>query len=196
MFVAARVLDHGVDVDASLVGERALADIRLAVVVIDVGDLAEEAGEVHQLHEIVATYRLITHLQFQVGQDGAQVGVAAALAIAVKRSLHLHRAPLHGHEGIGHAHASIVVRVDAKGQRNPLGNLFDDLAHLASQGTAISIAEHQNPRSTAFGGQQGLDRVIGVGLIAVEKVLGVVDHLAAVRDQIGDRVLDQLQIFF
>ena len=110
--------------------------------------------------------------------------------------MHLHRAPLHGHERIGHAHASIVVRVDAKGQRNPLGDLFDNLAHLAGQGTAISVAEHQNPRPTALGGQQGLNRVIGVGLIAVEKVLGVVDDLATARDQIGDRVLDQLQIFF
>ena len=98
----------------------------------------------------------------------------------------MHRAPLHGHERIGHTDAGIVVRVDAKGDADPCLDLLDNLTHLAGQGPAISIAEHQNPRPTALGGQQRLNRVIGVGLIAVEKVLGIVDHFATVRDQIGD----------
>ena len=62
-------LHHSIDMCSALVGECALTDIRLAVVVIDVGDLAEEAGEVHQFREVFAAHCLETHLQLEVGQN-------------------------------------------------------------------------------------------------------------------------------
>ena len=54
-------------------------------------------------------------LQLQVGCHGEEVRVAAPLAVAVDRPLHLDRARLHRGHAVGHRHLAVVVGVDAQG---------------------------------------------------------------------------------
>ena len=57
---------------------------------------------------------VLAQLEFQVGDDRAQVGVAAAFAEAVDRALHLDGAFAHGRQRVGHGAFAVVVGVDAK----------------------------------------------------------------------------------
>ena len=58
---------------------------------------------------------------------GAQVGVAAALAVAVHAALHVRGARLDGGDGVGHGHVGIVVGVDADHAVEALAHFGDDL---------------------------------------------------------------------
>ncbi len=49
----------------------------------------------------------------------------------------------------------------------------DDLRHLMGQHTAIGITQHDPARASIIGGMNGLQRVIGVRLIAVKEVFGI-----------------------
>jgi hypothetical protein len=74
-------------VDAALVGERGPADIRLVIVRGDVHDLGDVAGHLGQFRQAAGRNGLERGLELQVGEDADQVGVAAALAVAVDRAL-------------------------------------------------------------------------------------------------------------
>ena len=52
-------------------------------------------------------------LEGQIGDDGDQIGVAAALAEAVDRALHLHGPGVDGGQRIGHGQLAVVVAMDA-----------------------------------------------------------------------------------
>ena len=67
-------------------------------------------------------------LQFDVGDDGGQVGVAAALADAVDGALDVVAAFLDGSEGVGDGEAGVVVDVDAEGRGDAGAHGADDLA--------------------------------------------------------------------
>ena len=70
-----------------------------------------------------------------------------------------------------------------------------DLHDLGGQGAAVGIAEHE-AGCAAFGrGFERGQRVLGRVLVAIEKVLGVIDHLAAVLHQMGHRVADHRAVF-
>ena len=194
LLVAAGVLVHGVDVDAALVGIGALADEGLAVVVGDVGRLGEEAREVHQPRHLVAADGGPPHLQLQHGDDGAQVDVAAALAVAVEGALHLRRPQLDGGDGVGHGQAGVVVGVDSERRFDGRGGGLVHARHIDGKGAAVGVAEDEDPRPSALGGAQRLQGIAGVGGAGVEEVLGVEGHLPAPGHQVGHRVLDEAQV--
>ena len=54
------------------------------------------------------------HLELEVGNDADQVGVAAALAVAVDGALHLRAAVAHCLQRVGDAGFAVVVRVNAE----------------------------------------------------------------------------------
>ena len=194
MLVGRRVLHHRVDVHPALVREGAFAHVGLPVVVVDVRHLTQEAGEVHQLPKALFPEAALPELDLQVGDDRAEIGVPASLAVAVERSLDLNRAELDGDDAVGHTCAGIVVRVDAEGRLDPFCRCKDDLAQLGGQNAPVGVTQDQEVGAAFLSGLQGTDRVVRIGLVAVEVVLGVVDYLSAVALEIGDRIADQFQV--
>ena len=72
----------------ALVGERAGPDIWRMGIWRDVGDAGHVARELRERRQVGgAGHRLEPHLEPQVGPDGHDVGVAAALAVAVDGAL-------------------------------------------------------------------------------------------------------------
>ena len=126
-----------------------------------------------------------------------QVGIAAAFAETVDGSLNVHRAGIDGGQGIGHGQVAVVMGVDAHGhaeggkcgERRP-GDLGDFLGHSA----AVGVAKHDQPCAGLGGRVDCFQRIIGIGLVAVEKMFGIEKHLAPGGFQIGDAVGDHAQV--
>ena len=107
------LLDRG-DVHAPLVRERRVPDVGGVRARADVGDLAHLARELGEPGEVLVGDAAPAHLELQPGDDRDQVGVAATLAPAVDRPLHLRAARLDGGERVGDRHVAVVVGVDAE----------------------------------------------------------------------------------
>ena len=122
------------------------------------------------------------HLQHQGRDQRDQIGIAAALAQAVQRALHLARAGAHGGERIRHRVLGIVMGMDAEpAAGNVLDDLADDALDLVRQRAAIGVAEHDPARAGALRRLHAVQRIGRVGLVAVEEMLGVEHRLALAR---------------
>ena len=66
------------------------------------------------------------------------------------------------------------------GTRQPVAGRAGDGGDFLGHAAAVGVAEHDQPRPGLGRGLDGLQRVVGIRLPAVEEVLGVEDHLAAV----------------
>src|SRR5690606_16380185 len=66
--------------------------------------------------------------------------------------------------------------------------------HLVREPAAVGIAENHPGGSPPHGGLQGLERVLPVREVPVEKVLRVVDHVHAVKAQERDALFDHPQV--
>ena len=109
-----------------------------------------------------------------------QVGVAAALADAVERALDLAHAGAHRGQRIGDRLFGVVVGMDAEMvARHMRHDLRDDRLDLVRQRAAIGVAQHDPARAVLVGGLGAGERVVGIGLVAVEEMLAVDQHLAA-----------------
>ena len=135
-------------------------------------------------------------LELEPGHDGEQVGVAAALAVAVGRALDVAGAGLDRDQRVGHRAGRVVVEVDPDPDPGRQGgaDLADDPGHAGRQAAAVGVAEDHG---VGPGGGGRLDHGQGVGRVggvAVEEVLGVEGGPAAGRHQVGDRVADHGQV--
>ena len=128
-------------------------------------------------------------LEQQRRDQADEVGVAAALAEAVQRALDLPRAGVDGGERAGHGVAGVVVGVDAEPVAGDAGgdDRGGDLADLGRQRAAVGVAEHHPAGAGVERRLEAGERVVGVGLPAVEEVLGVEQRLAALGLQEADR---------
>ncbi len=165
---------------AALVRKRALADEGLIVAhgqVRQLGDVARHRGERLQL---LRPDGGVPQLQLQVSDDRHHVGVAAALSIAVDAALHVRTSGFHRGDGIGHCDFAIVVRMDADHAVEPLAHLRDHLNNTVRQVAAVGVAQAEHVGAGLLGGFERTHGELGVGVVAVEKMLGVVDHFAAV----------------
>ena len=133
-------------------------------------------------------------LELEIGDDHRQVGVAAALAVAVDRALHVARAGAHRGQGVGHAAARVVVRVDAERVGHRARHLGHDALDVPGHVAAVGLAQRHDLGAAADGGAQRLERVARVRAIAVEEVLGVVDDALLFAAQERDRVFDHAQV--
>src|SRR5690606_23820633 len=97
------------DVHAPLVRERAAADVGRVFVRGEVGDLGDEVAQLVELGELPGREAAPVELELDVRDDAAEVGVAAALSVAVDRPLDVTRAGSDGRERVGDAAAAIVV---------------------------------------------------------------------------------------
>ena len=137
------------------------------------------------------------HLQHEVGDDGDEVGVAAALAVAVDGALHVAHALGHRGESIRHRTLGVIVDVDAQraGRLHHLLHGTEDLDDLVRHAAAVGVAEDEAVRARRLRRPQGGQRVLAIPLEAVEEVLGVVDDLLEVLVEVGDRVADHGEVF-
>ena len=156
-------------------------------------DLAGDAGEPGK-----GAFRqaLVAHLELQIGEDGGQVNIAAALAYAVDGAVHLNHALLYGAECIGDCQAAVVVHMDAElCLRLRLAYLAHRLRQLGRHHAAVGVAEDDPGRAPLHSGGDGGQRIAGVAGEAVEEVLGVVeDRLAGGLLQVGDGLLDHREV--
>ncbi len=147
-------------VDAALVGEGRPAHVRLVVVGRDVDDLGHVAGHVGQLGQAAGRDRLELGLEFEVGQDADQVGVAAALAVAVDGALDVPGAVHHRGQRVGHRQLRVVVAVDAPHDLRPavagqrLEGGPEDPRQLVGQDAAVRLAQDQRRGARAAGRPQ------------------------------------------
>src|SRR4029453_17925775 len=134
-------------------------------------------------------------LELERRNDGDEIGVAAALAEPVERALDLARAGAHGGERIGHRLLGVVMGVDAYVVAgNDLDDLADDALHLVRQRAAVGVAGPDPARALVIGGLGAGERETRIGLVAVEEVLAVEQHLASFGLRRAHAVADRGQI--
>ena len=152
-------------------------------------------GGDHQPLEILPADGPDAHFQFQVGDDRAEVGVAAPLAVTVDGSLDLAGTEADRLQGVGHGQLGVVMGVDADGRAGqPVEHRLDRHGYIGGQGAAVGVAEDQPGGPGLMGGPEGLQGVLRVVLVAVEEVLGVEDDLIDALLQVADAVGDQFEI--
>ena len=141
VLVGEGVFHHGADMDAGLVGKGAVAHVGLVGTRRLVDRLRDEVGQGRERGQPALGQAGNAHLEFQGRDDRAQVGVAAALAVAVDGALDLLGAEIHAFEDIGHGQARVVVRVDPETHPGQGGHgRFHDPAEVPGQGTAVGVA--------------------------------------------------------
>ena len=97
----------------ALVGEGVAADVGLVGVRSQVAELVDEVGGLGQARELRGRDHFEAHLQLQCRQDRDEVGVAAALAVAVDRALYKTGALAYRRQRVGDAALGVVVDMDA-----------------------------------------------------------------------------------
>ncbi len=197
MLEAGRLLQHAVGVHPAAVREGVLADVRLVGVRRAVEQLVEVVGRLGERREAVRREAVVAELELQVRDDRREVGVAAALAVAVHRPLHVRRAGLDPGQRVRHATADVVVRVDAHAhaaRRQRSREVARRLGDLPRQRPAVRVAQDDRLGAGLGGREHAAARVRRVVAPAVEAVLGVVDDAFALRDEERDRLRDHAQV--
>ena len=136
----------------------------------------------------------MAHLQLEVGDDRGQVRVPASLAVAIHAALDVRGAGVDRRQRVRHRDVGVVVRVDANDAVEPLPDVRHEPRHALGRRTAIGVAEAQHVGAGVVRGLERPERVVGVGLIAVEEMLRVVDHLFAVILEVLHGLGDEQQV--
>ena len=126
-------------------------------------------------------------LQQQRRDQRDQVGVPAAFAQTVQGALDLPRAGVDGRQRVGHGVAGVVVGVDAQtvaGDAEAITcAVIFDISRAACRRWCRTARSSARPRHRRL---SGIQRIIGVGLVAVEEMLRVKQRLAALCHQMRD----------
>ena len=133
-------------------------------------------------------------LELEVGDDGDEVGVAGALAVAVDAALHVARPRGDGGQRVGHGAAAVVVGVDADAGAGRLDDVEHDVGDPVGQHAAVGVAQGDDLRAGLGGGAQHLEGVRPVGAVAVEEVLGVEEDRLPLLAQVRDRVAHHREV--
>ena len=95
----------------------------------------------------------------------------------------------HGHQRVGDRVLGVVVGVDAEMRaRYVLRDLADDALDLVRQRAAVGVAQHDPARAGLIGRLGDGERVVRVGLVAVEEMLAVDHRFAPAGDDRADRL--------
>src|SRR6266571_1441873 len=194
VLVGGRVLLHRGHVQPALVREGALPDEGLALVGLQVGELVDQMGDLRELLQLRGRHAVIPVLQLQHRDHRHQVRVPAALAEAVDRALHLHAAVRDALDRVRDRQLAVVVAMDAERGRNGGPGRVHAGPDRGRQGTAARVAQADEGRARVGRGAYARERVVAVGRQAVEEVLGVEDDLVGPLAEIGDGVVDDLQV--
>ena len=177
-----------------LVREGGRTDVGLSGAPWHVGQLADVVRDLRQHLHLCVADDVDSHLELEVGADAEHVGVAAHIAVAVRRALYLRCARLHGHQRVGDRHVGAVVCVYPHLARHLGHDQPHDLADLRRHRAPIRVAE-RDAICAGFGGRlQALQRVGFVGGESVEKVLGVEEGGEALALEEAKRVRQHRQV--
>ncbi len=168
--------------------EGAGADIGHGSFRAEVGQLADIVRHLGELGQLVIGEAVYPHLQLEVGYHRAQVGVAAALAVAVYSPLDLAGSRPDRGQGIGHRQVGVIVGMDAQRHIGYLNSRLDGGADLIGQGAAVGVAQHQAVGAGIGSRLQDAQGVAGIGLVAVEVMLGVEENGDALPFQMLDGI--------
>ena len=136
----------------------------------------------------------LAHLQRDIRNHTDEITVTGALAVAVDGALHLCRAGVHGNQRIGHAEADVVVGVNADVAGKCRARSSGDGGHFARQRTAVRVTQHHKIRPGLLRRKPCCHRIFGVVLVAVERVLCIVDDFLPLLFKKPNRVSDHRQI--
>ena len=162
----------------------------------DIGQFIHKPGDITQMSHLFIRDALLFHLGLEGRYDGAEVGISAAFAKAVNGALDLHDTKIYRMERIGDSTIRIIVGMDTKRGRDMLLDLRDNSRNFERHGAAVGVTQNNAVGIGLLGRLEGLDGILGVGLVAVKEVLGVVKNLWGMLFQILQRVKDQFQILF
>ena len=194
VLVRLRVLEDRGHVHAALVREGRVADVGLRRPRRAVGQLRDETGDVAQLAEVRLGDAVEPHLEDQARDDRHEVGVAAALAEAVERPLHLADALGDRGQRVRHRALGVVVHVDPERRPHVLLHGLQNRHQLGRQCAAVRVAQHEPLGARVLRGLQRGQRVLAVGAEAVEEVLGVEQHLVHPGPEERERVTDHREV--
>ena len=197
VFVAGLEFADGVGVHAAFVGEGVASGEGGGVIGHDIGEFGDEIAEMGELAELLGADHVVAHLELDGGDDGAEVCIAGAFAVAVDGALDLCCAFEHGLNGVGDAAAAVVVGVDAEGRVGEA--LFDGghrLGDFPGEAAAVGVAEDDDFRACVAGGLHGGEGVFAVFEVAVEEVLAIEENAAPLAAQVGYGVVDDLEVVF
>ncbi|MNV41198.1 hypothetical protein D3C71_1328270 [compost metagenome] len=177
--------------------ERGASDIRLIHRHVDIGDLADVAGRVGQLWQTLLRDAGIAHLKLQSRNDGAEVGVAAALAVAIDCALNLTGSRLNRAERVRYGQLAVVVGMDAEvGAGNPLRQGCHNILDFMGQCAAVRIAHNEPIRARFACPSHNGCCILGIVLVAIKKMLGIKNDLKPLALQKGNGIADHGQILF
>ena len=135
-------------------------------------------------------------LQHQRRDDRYQIGVAAALADAIQRALHMANAGIDGCERIGNRLFRIIVCVNAEMvARDMLRHRPNDFRHFRWLRAAIGVAKNDPASAGAVGRLSTGKRIFRIGLVAIEEMLAIDDGFLARLDGSFNGSVDRLEIF-
>src|SRR5438270_4115701 len=141
-------------------GEGAAADIGLVAAHRQVRELGDEPCDRGHVAKVFAADRVVTELQLEVADYGAEVRVAATLAVSVHAALHLREALFNSRESIRNREVGVVMAVDSERAVETLADFGADLLEARGQCAAVGIAQAEN---VSPGVPRGLERLEGVG---------------------------------
>ena len=110
------------------------------------------------------------------------------------RALHVRGAGVDGGEGVGDRAAGVVVAVDADPHRRRDTTSWTTSATQLGQHAAVGVAQRDHLGAGLVRRAQHLERVVAVGAVAVEEVLGVEEHLLPLPAQVADGVADHREV--
>src|SRR2546430_17699676 len=87
-----------------------------------------------------------------------------------------------------------LFRSNTQGRRDAVPPLPDAPFHVGREGAAVGIAQHDAIGPRVRGRVERRQRVRWIEPIAVEEMLGVVDHFLAQRLEVGDAVGDHVEV--
>src|SRR6202008_605458 len=174
MFVSQWIALDRRDMHTSLVRKSTRADKRRRRSQLKVRDLTHESRRFAQLPQTFRSNRVTTQLQFEVRNDGTQVRIAATLAIAIDRSLHMTRTGTNRGKRVCNCELAIVVTVNAYRNAQLAFDFACNAFHVMRQTATVRIAEHDSPCARISRYTQRLQRILRIRAKPVEKMLRVI----------------------
>mmetsp|Transcript_26884 Transcript_26884/g.48655 ORF Transcript_26884/g.48655 Transcript_26884/m.48655 type:complete len:297 (+) Transcript_26884:209-1099(+) len=202
MFIGRRILEDRAGMQPCLMRKGGGAHEGRLLLRHAVQDIVQHPADPRQLFErLLADAGVeLTGIGFLEQQDRdqcRQVCIATTLAQPVQRALNLPCTRVDGGQRCRNCVFGVVVGVDP--QMVPRNARRDDRTcdpvDICGQRPPIGVAQRNPPRPCIIGRMDRLQRVVGIGCVAVKEVLGVKDRLAALCFDVGKALRDIGRVF-